>query len=131
VVGAEVSQGEKAWTMDFDSKSVDMLSPVDGKILAVNNSLRNSPEQINSDPYGKGWFLKIKPTKISKNLKNLLSGDLAARWTEKALEDITASLSPNLGLVRGDGGIPVSGMARNIDQENWDKIAKKFFLTEE
>src|SRR5665647_54115 len=38
-VGSEVTQGEKAWTLLVNSKSIDMLSPVDGKIVDINESL--------------------------------------------------------------------------------------------
>ena len=38
-------------------------------------------------------------------------------------------LSPELGAVMQDGGLPMAGMAKNIDADEWDKILKEFFLT--
>ncbi|MDR0769395.1 MAG: glycine cleavage system protein GcvH [Dysgonamonadaceae bacterium] len=37
----------------------DLLMPVDGKILEINENLEEHPELINSDPYGEGWIIKI------------------------------------------------------------------------
>jgi len=38
----------------------DLLMPVDGSILAVNPDLEGQPELVNSDPYGKGWIIRMK-----------------------------------------------------------------------
>jgi glycine cleavage system H protein len=38
----------------------DLFMPVSGEILEVNPELENAPEQINQDPYGNGWMVKIK-----------------------------------------------------------------------
>ena len=73
-VGSQVTQGEKAWSLLVGSKSIDMLSPVDGKIIEINESLLSSPESIGKDPYGQSWLMKVQAPKISANLKNLLSG---------------------------------------------------------
>ena len=39
----------------------DVYAPIAGEILAVNEALVDAPETINEDPYGEGWFFKIKP----------------------------------------------------------------------
>ena len=50
-LGSTIQQGDKGWTLKVDSKSIDMLSPVDGKVVAINEELIRSPENINKDPY--------------------------------------------------------------------------------
>lgn len=43
------------------TKSVsELFAPVDGEIVAVNNAVADSPELINSDPYGEGWLIEIR-----------------------------------------------------------------------
>ena len=39
----------------------DLYMPVTGEIIEVNDSLNDSPEKVNSDPYGNGWMIKIRP----------------------------------------------------------------------
>ncbi len=48
--------------------------PVTGTILVVNDDLNNSPELVNSDPYGNGWIIKITISNDSE-LEGLLSAD--------------------------------------------------------
>ncbi len=127
-VGSQVRQGEKAWSLLVGSKAVDMLSPVDGQVLDVNESLLTSPETIGRDPYGQSWLLKVQAPKISSNLKNLLSGGLAGKWMEEVRESLLSRMNYNLGAVSQDGGVPVEGIAKNLDREKWDEIVKEFFL---
>jgi glycine cleavage system H protein len=127
-VGSQVTQGEKAWSLLVGSKMIDMLSPVDGKILDINESLLSSPESISKDPYGQSWLMKVQAPKISSNIKNLLSGGLARKWMEEVRETLLARMNYKLGAVSQDGGVLVDGIARNLDQERWDEIVKEFFL---
>lgn len=128
-VGASLKQGERAWTVYVDSKPIDMLSPVDGKVVAVNETILKSPDTVNRDPYNNGWLVKVQTPKASSALKNLLSGELARKWTEKVINDLMARANYNLGAVLADGGFPVDGMAKNLDSKNWEEIAKEFLLT--
>jgi len=127
-VGSQVTQGDKGWSLLVGLKSIDMLSPVDGKVVDINKDLLHSPESIGKDPYGQSWLLRVQVPNSSANLKNLLSGTLARKWMEGVREDLCARTNYNLGPVSQDGGIPVDGIARNFDRERWDEIVKDFFL---
>jgi glycine cleavage system H protein len=127
-VGSRVTQGEKAWSLHVGAKSIDMLSPVDGNIVEVNETLISSPESIGKDPYGQSWLLKVQVPKVSANLKNLLSGGLARKWMEGIKENLFTRMNYNLGAVSQDGGVPVYGIARSLDPEKWDEIVKEYFL---
>jgi len=129
--GAAITQGERAWTLaGDDGKTVDMLAPVDGTIVEVNRRALESPAAAAADPYGDGWLLKIRPSRPAVNLKQLLAGSMARRWTEDSWESLLR-LNPEVGPVSVDGGQPVSGMARAADPEYWDQVAREFFLTRE
>ncbi|MEK6709605.1 MAG: glycine cleavage system protein H [Nitrospinota bacterium] len=128
-VGARLGQGEKGWSLVWDSKSVDMLSPVDGTVVEVNERAMRSPAALNADPYGEGWLLKVEATRLGANSKSLLSGGFARRWMEEVCQELSGRLSPDLGLLSQDGGLPVEGMARSLDPSDWDRLARKFFLT--
>jgi glycine cleavage system H protein len=128
-IGSEVTQGEKGWSLQAGSKSIDMLSPVDGKIVDINKDLLSSPEMIGSDPYGQSWVMKVEAPKISSNLKNLLSGSLAGKWMDGVRDSLLTRMNYNLGAVSQDGGVLVDGIARNIDPERWDEIVREFLLS--
>ena len=52
----------------------DLYMPVTGEIIEVNDSLNDSPEKVNSDPYGNGWMIKIRPDQADSVL-SLLDAD--------------------------------------------------------
>lgn len=52
----------------------DLMLPIEGEILELNPELEESPELVNSDPYGKGWIVKVKPAN-TEDLDGLLSAD--------------------------------------------------------
>jgi len=128
-VGSRIAQGEKGWSLVSDGKSVDMLSPVDGVVVAVNDKALASPDGINRDPYGDGWLLKVRAPRLAANARQLLSGSLAKRWMEEVCDNLRGMMEPSLGRVYQDGGVPVDGMARNLNPERWDQVARSFFLT--
>lgn len=58
---------DKAYAEVESVKAVsDVFAPLSGEIMAVNESLAQSPESINSDPYGDGWLVRVKLTDTSE-----------------------------------------------------------------
>jgi hypothetical protein len=112
-----------------DGKSVDMLSPVDGTVVAVNDEVGRSPERLARDPYGEGWLMRVRVPRLGANMKQLFSGPLARRFTEDAFDRLQAMTIPDLGRVHQDGGLPVDGMARALRPADWDRLVREFFLT--
>jgi glycine cleavage system H protein len=128
-VGTRLRRGEPAWALASDSKSIDMLAPVDGTVVAVNERVLSDPDLLDHDPYGDGWLVKVKAPAATSELKQLLSGKLARHWMEEVTESLQAMMSPELGRLYQDGGLPVDGMARGLDAARWDEIARRFLLT--
>jgi glycine cleavage system H protein len=52
----------------------DLYMPVSGQVIEVNDSLNDSPENVNSDPYGNGWMIKIRPDQAD-SIGSLLDAD--------------------------------------------------------
>lgn len=70
-VAAEDSFGEIEST-----KSVsDLFAPIAGEIVAVNEGLEDDPALVNSDPYGEGWIIEIRPENTD-DLANLLDAEV-------------------------------------------------------
>jgi glycine cleavage system H lipoate-binding protein len=129
-IGSTVGQGEMAWRMVADDgRTVDMLSPVDGTIVDINPVVAASAATAESDPYGRGWLLKVRPSRLRANRISLLSGQAARRWMDEVLVGLRGQLAPSLGSLAQDGGAPLHGMARAIDPEHWDELAGAMLLT--
>ena len=135
-IGTFIKQGERSWSLQDGKKSVDMLAPISGEVLEVNINLLADRERgdetadgMDYDPYGNGWILKVKPENFDRERKSLISGPLARKWMEEVTSQLRLKMSPELGAVMQDGGVPVAGMAKNINAEEWDLVLKEFFLT--
>ncbi len=59
-VGSELSTGEGCVVAESTKAASDVYSPVDGEVTAVNTALADHPEQVNEDPYGEGWLVRIR-----------------------------------------------------------------------
>jgi glycine cleavage system H lipoate-binding protein len=129
-VGSRLTQGDKGWSLTIDSKSIPMLSPVDGEVVAVNPEVLRFPGILSRDPYGAGWLLKVKSDRIAADTRNLLSGKVARAWMETSLENLHPIRHEALGPVLQDGGLPVDGIARVLGGDQWADLAKTHLLTD-
>lgn len=127
-VGARVAQGEPAIELRDEGRAVAMLSPVDGTVVAVNAAARSDPLALD-DAYGAGWLYKVKAPRLAANLRQLHMELPARRLLEDAEERLARRLDPELGRVLQDGGTPVNGIARALAGDDWDALARDFFLT--
>ena len=59
-VGRKVKAGEACAVVESVKTASDIYSPVSGEILAINQSIVDKPELVNSEPYDGGWFFRIK-----------------------------------------------------------------------
>ncbi|WP_328454863.1 MULTISPECIES: glycine cleavage system protein GcvH [unclassified Amycolatopsis] len=59
-VGRQVGGGDVFGEVESTKSVSELFAPVDGEIVAVNDAVADSPELINSDPYGEGWLIEIR-----------------------------------------------------------------------
>ncbi len=69
---AETAQGEPFGTIEAVKAVSDLIAPVTGEVIEINDSLDDEPEAVNSDPYGAGWMIKVKMRDESE-IDNLMS----------------------------------------------------------
>jgi len=77
-VGKEIPSGDVFGTVEAVKTVSDLFLPVAGKITEFNKSLDSQPELVNSDPYGKGWMVKVSLSNTSE-VNSLLSADQYAK----------------------------------------------------
>lgn len=69
IVAAEgdmLNKGDTCATLESVKAAADVYLPVGGKIVAINGSLPDKPETVNSDPYGEAWMVKLEITDSSE-----------------------------------------------------------------
>jgi glycine cleavage system H protein len=128
-VGSYIRQGGTGVRLETDGRATDLVSPVDGEVVAVNADVQANPDLVAREPYGRGWLYKIRSTNLAATLRNLLSGSLARRWTEDAREQLELRLMALSGSVLQDGGEPAPDFARHVPSEAWQDLVETFFLT--
>ena len=81
-VGATIEKGTSYGEVESVKAVSDLISPLSGEVLEVNQKVVDAPETVNEDPYGDGWLIRIRITNLDEQ-SDLL--DLAAY--KKVLED--------------------------------------------
>ncbi|MEM9254349.1 MAG: glycine cleavage system protein GcvH [Pseudomonadota bacterium] len=73
-VNATLEAGEEAGVVESVKAASDIYSPVGGEVIETNEQLEEDPETVNNEPYGDGWFFKLRPVDAGE-LDNLLSAE--------------------------------------------------------
>jgi glycine cleavage system H protein len=67
-VGQQLEVGGRLGVVESVKAASDLYSPVGGEVSEVNQELKDHPEFLNEDPYGKGWILKLRAVKDNPKL---------------------------------------------------------------
>jgi len=59
--GAALEAGKDCAVVESVKAASDVYAPVSGQVVAVNEALADSPEIVNTDPYGEGWMFRLQP----------------------------------------------------------------------
>jgi glycine cleavage system H protein len=59
--GTKVQKGQSLGVVESVKAVSDIYAPISGTVVSGNEELRNSPEKINAEPFGQGWFARIQP----------------------------------------------------------------------
>lgn len=64
-VGDIIAVDDEVSVVESVKAASDVYAPISGEVVEINEALEDDPEIINSDPYGAGWFFRIKPDNIA------------------------------------------------------------------
>ena len=67
-VGKRLKPGERFGVIESVKAASDLYTPVGGEVAAINEELKDHPEFVNQDPYGKGWIIKLKGVESNPGL---------------------------------------------------------------
>lgn len=86
-VGRTVKQGKSAGTLESGKWVGPVTSPVTGEIVEVNEVVKAKPALINEDPYGEGWFVKVRPENWDGESGILVTGAAGVAAYKQFLEE--------------------------------------------
>lgn len=67
-VGQEMDAGGEMAVVESVKAASDVYAPVGGEVTAINEELSDDPEKINTDPYGEGWIVRMRPSGDSETM---------------------------------------------------------------
>jgi glycine cleavage system H lipoate-binding protein len=123
-----VRQGQRLMTLRADGVSLDLLSPIEGVVTAVNQDVVKDPTLAMKDPYKDGWVVLLKAPDFATNRKNLMQSSMVAPWMHYNLARLNAALAKQKPAFAQDGGVPLNGLLQRADPELRQKLIKEFFL---
>lgn len=124
-----VRQGQKLMTLSSGGQRLELVSPLEGVVTAVNPEVLGNPELLLREPYKGGWVCTIKSPEMDINLRNLVQGPMVAPWMQNSVSRLTHMLAPEDIARAQDGGMPLKGVLRTIPEEMRRKVVAEFFLT--
>lgn len=123
-----VRQGQTLMTITVDGISVDLPSPVEGALTAVNRAALDNPDLVATDPFCEGWIAVIKSHCFDTDEKNLMQGAMVASWMRNSTTLLSEMCSQSPALAQ-DGGAPLTGLLNRVSPELRNRLVKEFFLT--
>ncbi len=128
-LGVTLQQNRPHATLRRDHHEADTLSPVDGKVLAVNSKVTTQAKVANQSPYADGWLMVLQPTNLRKNLKNLLFGTESLAWMEDESARLTALLGEETGYrMAATGGEAIDDIFGTVPDIGWDRLVREFLV---
>ena len=129
--GDSISKGEALMLLKEGEHQLTVRSPIDGKILEVNNDLAEHPSLLKDNLFGNGWGYLIKPNTLSE-VKGMLLGSETRVWMRQEfqrLKDLLAGMgrngSPQPAFLQ-DGGQPIAGALDTMDDATWQQLDNEF-----
>jgi glycine cleavage system H protein len=131
--GGRCLQGENLCSIIQEEGILDIVFPVSGSILSVNEKLKDQPELVTKDPLGEGFLLTLKPKNLQRDQRHLFFGEAALSWYQRELERFKAAvvseLPPNqkgLGITMQDGEIKLGDIQKLIETERYIQLVSTF-----
>lgn len=137
-VDVKLREGQPFASIHQGRRIATLRAPLDGVVCAVNAELIKVPGLLKRDPYTRGWFVTLRPTKLSTDLARLKVGKDALAWLEAELARLEEFLRATLSLKReelvgataADGGLVADGLLEHLDDETWKTFEWEFIAAE-
>ena len=130
VGGMELEAGQSCVLFRKGKRRASVMSPISGEVVKVNGAIKDNPELVSSDPFGKGWIVKIRSNKLADQLSNLLAGSSAKKWMESSVRKLRLRINGAAVEYAQDGGLPLEDIGACLDSDLWARYIREFLGTE-
>lgn len=127
-IGEQLKQGEVAWEIHHGRRRLHQIAPLSGTVVDVNEKVLQDPSIVNRSPYEEGWILKIRPSRVGEEMPGLMDSFQFQVFFDQVKARLRAAIAhPSLGMIYGDGGEMVRGIAEKLDEKLWRIVVSQLF----
>jgi len=130
--GTRCRRGENLCSIIQEEGILNIVFPLSGSVLSVNQTLEDQPDLISKDPMGDGFLLTLKPKNLQRDQPYLFSGESALSWYRKELERFKATMisefngQERIGMTMQDGGIKLGDIKKIVAPERYTRLVGAF-----
>jgi glycine cleavage system H protein len=133
--GTPVRPGDRLAVLRQGERDLELKSPVEGTVTAVNPIAAANPARIGQEPFGNGWLVSVAPRDLGGTLRRLFVAEEARTFLREELARmrdflVGLSLAGRGSLATAtlpDGGLPVEGLAARLSAAEWRELTERFF----
>lgn len=128
--GSSLVPARNEITLKSSGRALRLATPVQGRVVEVNEDVLRNPSLARTDPYGRGWLMKIRPASQTSMVPGSYIVQKPMEWLAEQKDLATKffssfTLNPQLATMQ-DGGLPVEGLLQNYEEEVWTSFQNTF-----
>jgi glycine cleavage system H lipoate-binding protein len=129
LMGKELNRGTAGWGLKRRDNLADVLAPVNGVIVEVNEKLRETPDLANREPYGEGWLFVVHHPNIKETVKDLMVDDSCIDWINSEVQVLEGMIEEVAGPLAADGGMLADDVYGQLPGLEWQRLTRTFLKT--
>jgi len=115
-------------TLRDGNRQINLALPVQGRVIEVNHAVLKNPGLAATDPYGRGWLVRVEPRLKDGATVKFVDTSRASEWLKEQVmiaKEYLVARMPEPALMQ-DGGLPVKGLLKSFDAPVWQEFQKSF-----
>jgi len=129
LMGKELTQDKIGWGLKRGRNSAEVISPVDGVIMEVNQSVLGNAARANQEPYGGGWLFMVHNPDIKSTVNKLIFDATCLDWMEEEVGRLEHMVEEIAGPLAADGGFFAEDIFGRMPELGWENLTSSFLKT--
>jgi glycine cleavage system H lipoate-binding protein len=125
-LGERLKLGATGFSFTREGSEAEVLSPVSGKVLAVNHKVVDFPGIAHADPYKDGWLCIVAPDLPIRDVRKLHRGPDTIGWMESESRRLLTLMGPEYANLSSTGAEPIGDVVGNFPELGWDRLVREF-----
>jgi len=126
-IGKQIKKGEILFSIKHGTQSLEVKSPISGKVTLINTEHVEHPEWIVVKPFELSWMCCMEPSNLSEELHSLKIGGDTVNWYQKEINKFKEIVSEvEKAKQQSESSSEAKDLAKQIDEKIWEEFSKTF-----